>query len=191
MPEWKGRVPLTRSHCERITTKIGADLTKASSATSTSEKSSAKREAAQAANEFRGGEPLPNEPNRQSSRNSTYWQMLVCEKNRPKTAFVTPSGIMELRELPYRLKTSQANFQRMMDTALVRIDVTRTSELSNNCQLTKTMTTPQGAGGGNASFGTFVLAQILPVDEGKKFGLSTCLHLATGSCSSHKGRCLL
>ncbi|GBP19680.1 hypothetical protein EVAR_75652_1 [Eumeta japonica] len=52
---------------------------------------------------------------------SGYWQMVVAEKDRSKTAFVTPSGIFEFTVVPYGLKTSQANFQRMMDTVLAGI----------------------------------------------------------------------
>ncbi|GBP94199.1 Transposon Tf2-11 polyprotein [Eumeta japonica] len=39
----------------------------------------------------------------------------------PKTEFVTSSGILEFNMVLYGLQTSQANFQRMMDTVLAEI----------------------------------------------------------------------
>ncbi|GBP41786.1 Transposon Tf2-9 polyprotein [Eumeta japonica] len=48
------------------------------------------------------------------------WKMVVAE-DRSNTAFVTPSRIFEFTVVPYELKTSQANFHRMMDTVLAGI----------------------------------------------------------------------
>lgn len=53
--------------------------------------------------------------------NSGYWQYQLCEKDKHKTAFVTPSGLYEFNVLPFGLKTSQAVFQRTMDKVLAGI----------------------------------------------------------------------
>lgn len=53
--------------------------------------------------------------------NSGYWQQRLSEKDKHKTAFVTPSGLYEFNVLPFGLKTSQAIFQRTMDKVLAGI----------------------------------------------------------------------
>lgn len=49
---------------------------------------------------------------------SGYWQIEVDERDREKTAFVTPDGLYEFRVLPFGLCSAPATFQRMMDTVL-------------------------------------------------------------------------
>ncbi|KAK8786810.1 hypothetical protein V5799_023415 [Amblyomma americanum] len=49
---------------------------------------------------------------------SGYWQIEVDERDREKTAFVTPDGLYEFRVLPFGLCCAPATFQRMMDTVL-------------------------------------------------------------------------
>lgn len=47
-----------------------------------------------------------------------YWQIEVDERDREKTAFVTPDGLYEFKVLPFGLCSAPATFQRMMDTVL-------------------------------------------------------------------------
>lgn len=49
---------------------------------------------------------------------SGYWQIEVDERDREKTAFVTPDGLYEFKVLPFGLCSAPATFQRMMDTVL-------------------------------------------------------------------------
>lgn len=49
---------------------------------------------------------------------SGYWQIEVAEKDKPKTAFVTPMGFFECNRLPFGLTSSPATFQRLMDKCL-------------------------------------------------------------------------
>lgn len=49
---------------------------------------------------------------------SGYWQIEVDERDREKTAFVTPDGLFEFKVLPFGLCSAPATFQRMMDTVL-------------------------------------------------------------------------
>ena len=49
---------------------------------------------------------------------SGYWQIEVDERDREKTAFVTPDGLHEFKVLPFGLCSAPATFQRMMDTVL-------------------------------------------------------------------------
>uniref|UniRef100_A0A6G5AA37 RNA-directed DNA polymerase n=1 Tax=Rhipicephalus microplus TaxID=6941 RepID=A0A6G5AA37_RHIMP len=49
---------------------------------------------------------------------SGYWQIEVDERDREKTAFVTPDGLYEFKALPFGLCSAPATFQRMMDTVL-------------------------------------------------------------------------
>ena len=49
---------------------------------------------------------------------SGYWQIEVDERDREKTAFVTPDGLYQFRVLPFGLCSAPATFQRMMDTVL-------------------------------------------------------------------------
>ncbi|KAM7315026.1 retrovirus-related Pol polyprotein from transposon 17.6 [Ixodes scapularis] len=47
-----------------------------------------------------------------------YWQIEVDERDREKTAFVTPDGLYEFKVMPFGLSTAPAMFQRVMDTVL-------------------------------------------------------------------------
>lgn len=49
---------------------------------------------------------------------SGYWQIEDDERDREKTAFVTPDGLNEFKVLPFGLSSAPATFQRMMDTVL-------------------------------------------------------------------------
>ena len=51
-----------------------------------------------------------------------YWQVPVAEEDRPKSAFVTPSGLYQFRVLPFGLSGALASFQHLMD------------QLTANCQ---------------------------------------------------------
>ena len=47
-----------------------------------------------------------------------YWQVLVSEEDRPKTAFVTPFGLYQFTRMPFGLQGAPATFQRMVDRLL-------------------------------------------------------------------------
>lgn len=49
---------------------------------------------------------------------SIYWQIEVDERDREKTAFVTPDGLYEFKVVPFGLCSAPATFQRMMDSVL-------------------------------------------------------------------------
>ncbi|KAM7306943.1 retrovirus-related Pol polyprotein from transposon 17.6 [Ixodes scapularis] len=46
------------------------------------------------------------------------WQIEVDERDREKTAFVTPDGLYRFKVMPFGLCMAQATFQRVMDTLL-------------------------------------------------------------------------
>lgn len=49
---------------------------------------------------------------------SGYWQIEVDERDRKKTAFVTPDGLYEFKVLPFGLCSAPATFQRTINTVL-------------------------------------------------------------------------
>ncbi|WP_316399578.1 reverse transcriptase family protein, partial [Bradyrhizobium sp. 33ap4] len=49
---------------------------------------------------------------------SGHWQIEVDERDREKTAFITPYGLYEFKVMPSGLCTPPATFQRVIDTVL-------------------------------------------------------------------------
>ncbi|UYV61745.1 K02A2.6-like [Cordylochernes scorpioides] len=49
---------------------------------------------------------------------SGYWQIEVDEKDREKTAFITPDGLYEFQVIPFGLCNAPATFERMIDSVL-------------------------------------------------------------------------
>ncbi|UYV64479.1 hypothetical protein LAZ67_3000891 [Cordylochernes scorpioides] len=49
---------------------------------------------------------------------SRYWQIEVDEKDREKTAFITPDGLYEFQVMPFGLCNAPATFERMIDSVL-------------------------------------------------------------------------
>jgi hypothetical protein len=48
-----------------------------------------------------------------------YWQILIKEKDKYKTAFICSQGLFEYNVMPFGLTNAPATFQRFMDSALV------------------------------------------------------------------------
>jgi hypothetical protein len=49
---------------------------------------------------------------------SSYWQVPIKERDRPKTAFVTKDGLYQFKAMAMGLCSAPGTFQRMMDVAL-------------------------------------------------------------------------
>lgn len=49
---------------------------------------------------------------------SGYWQIKVDERDREKTAFITPDGLYKFQVMLFRLCSAPTTFQRLMDTVL-------------------------------------------------------------------------
>ena len=56
---------------------------------------------------------------------SSFWQVSVCEKDRPKTAFITHKGLFEFRHIPFRLANSPKTFERLMEIVLTGLQYER------------------------------------------------------------------
>jgi Reverse transcriptase (RNA-dependent DNA polymerase) len=53
--------------------------------------------------------------------NSGYWQIVMKETDRNKTAFVTHCGVHHFKRMPFGLCNAPATFQRALDTILARV----------------------------------------------------------------------
>jgi len=52
---------------------------------------------------------------------SGYWQILLREKNKQKTGFITHEGLYQFKVVPFGLKNAPAIFQRTMNNIFERL----------------------------------------------------------------------
>jgi len=52
---------------------------------------------------------------------TSYWQIRVDQKDREKTAFITPQGLFEFLTMPFGLCNAPATMQRLMDAVLAGV----------------------------------------------------------------------
>lgn len=53
---------------------------------------------------------------------SGYWQIKILEKDRDKTAFITPFGLYRFLKMPFGLRNAPGTFQRMIDRLKIELD---------------------------------------------------------------------
>ena len=51
-----------------------------------------------------------------------YWQIPLTNHDKRLSAFVTPDGLYQYREMPFGMKNAPATFQRMINQVVGRID---------------------------------------------------------------------
>ncbi|KAM7287924.1 retrovirus-related Pol polyprotein from transposon 17.6 [Ixodes scapularis] len=68
---------------------------------------------------------------------SGYWQIEVDERDREKTAFVTPDGLYEFKVMPFGLCTAPATFQRVMDTVLAEMKLAQAEGGTTSSRVSK------------------------------------------------------
>lgn len=54
---------------------------------------------------------------------SGYYQIEMCEANKPKTAFVCPFGFYEFNRMPQGVTNAPSTFQRLMEKCMADINL--------------------------------------------------------------------